>query len=67
MTQMDYTLASKYFHLQDFWKAFGLTTKYFLSPKAALNDPYEQCLSQATFLGKYKASDRLQAHQAIGG
>jgi len=39
---LDYTRATKYFLLQDFWKAFGLTMKYFFKPKATLNYPHEK-------------------------
>jgi len=50
---MDYTRAGKYFLLQDFWKAFGLTMKYFFSPKATLNYPHEKGPLSPRFRGEH--------------
>ena len=49
----DYTRTAKYFLLMDFWKGFGLTMKYFFSPKATLNYPHEKGPLSPRFRGEH--------------
>jgi len=53
---MDYNRATKYFLLMDFWKAFGLTMKYFFTPKATLNYPHEKGPLSPRFRGRAMTS-----------
>ena len=53
MSDFDYTRATKYFLLMDFWKGFGLGMKYFFSPKATLNYPHEKGPLSPRFRGEH--------------
>ena len=53
MNKIDWRRAINYFLLKDFLKGFKLGIKYFFSPKATLNYPYEKGPISSRFRGEH--------------